>query len=57
MYAIRSYYAFNNIEIFHPDLGIDLENANIEDLGNTTHTVVASEMLDMVRKITKELFV
>jgi agmatinase len=48
--------AFNNIEIFHPDLGIDLENANIEDLGNTTHTVVASEMLDMVRKITKELF-
>jgi len=47
--------AFNNIEIFHPDLGIDLENANIEDLGNTTHTVVASEMLDMVRKITKEL--
>lgn len=48
--------AFNNIEIFHPDLGIDLETANIEDLGNTTHTVVASEMLDMVRKITKELF-
>ena len=48
--------AFNNIEIFHPDLGIDLENANIEDLGNTTHTVVASEMLDMVRKITKELY-
>ncbi len=48
--------AFNNIEIFHPDLGIDLENANIEDLGNTTHTVVASEMIDMVRKITKELF-
>ena len=47
--------AFNNIEIFHPDLGIDLETANIEDLGNTTHTVVASEMLDMVRKVTKEL--
>lgn len=47
--------AFNNIEIFHPDLQIDLESANIEDLGNTTHTVVASEMLDMVRKITSEL--
>ena len=47
--------AFNNIEIFHPDLGIDLETANIEDLGNTTHTVVATEMLDMVRKVTKEL--
>lgn len=47
--------AFNNIEIFHPDLGVDLEDANIEDLGNTTHTVVASEMLNMVSKVTKEL--
>ena len=47
--------AFNNIEIFHPDLQIDLETANIEDLGNTKHTVVASEMLDMLRKITGEL--
>ena len=47
--------AFNNIEIFHPDLQVDLETANIEDLGNTRHTVVATEMLDMVRKITKEL--
>lgn len=47
--------AFNNIEIFHPNLQIDLETANIEDLGNTTHTVVSSEMLDMVRKLTSEL--
>ncbi len=47
--------AFNNIEIFHPELQVDLENANIEDLGNTKHTVVASEMLDMIRKITGEL--
>jgi len=51
--AIRD--SFNNIEIFHPELGIDLENANIEDLGNTRHTVVASEMIDMVKKITAEL--
>ena len=51
--AIRD--SFNNIEVFHPDLGIDLETANIEDLGNTRHTVVASEMIDMVRKITTEL--
>jgi agmatinase len=51
--AIRD--SFNNIEIFHPELGIDLENANIEDLGNTRHTVVASEMIDMVKKITSEL--
>lgn len=47
--------AFNNIEIFHPQLQVDLESANIEDLGNTRHTVVATEMLDMVRKVTKEL--
>jgi len=47
--------SFNNIEIFHPDLQVDLETANIEDLGNTRHTVVATEMLDMVRKLTKEL--
>ena len=51
--AIRD--SFNNIEIFHPELGIDLENVNIEDLGNTRHTVVASEMIDMVKKITTEL--
>lgn len=51
--AIRD--SFNNIEIFHPELKIDLENANIEDLGNTRHTVVASEMIDMVKKITAEL--
>ena len=51
--AIRD--SFNNIEIFHPELQIDLETANIEDLGNTRHTVVASEMIDMVKKITAEL--
>ena len=51
--AIRD--SFNNIEIFHPEFGIDLESVNIEDLGNTRHTVVASEMIDMLRKITTEL--
>ncbi len=47
--------AFNNIEIFHPELQVDLETANIEDLGNTKHTVSSTEMLDMVSKITNEL--
>ena len=47
--------SFNNIEIFHPDHQVDLETVNIEDLGNTRHTVVASEMIDMVKKITVEL--
>lgn len=51
--AIRD--SFNNIEVFHPQLKVDLETANIEDLGNTCHTVVASEMIDMVKKITTEL--
>ncbi len=47
--------AFNNIEIFHPEYQIDLEAVNVEDLGNTKHTVVPSEMLDMVKKLSTEL--
>ena len=44
--AIR--LAFNNIEVFSNMFNIDFETINIEDLGNTRHTVVASEMIDMV---------
>jgi agmatinase len=51
--AIRN--AFNNIEIFHPQLGVDLESVNIQDLGNTKQTVNVEEMTDMVGKITGEL--
>ena len=51
--AIRD--AFNNIEIFQPEFGIDLEAVNINDLGNTKTTVVAAEMLQMVENITSEL--
>ena len=51
--AIRE--SFNNIEIFMPQFSVDLEEANIEDLGNTKHTVVPKEMLEMVSKITSEL--
>ena len=51
--AIRD--AFNNIEIFQPEFGVDLETANITDLGNAKHTVVATEMLQMVENITSEL--
>ena len=47
--------AFNNIEIFMPNFGVDLEQANIKDLGNLQHTVVAENMIDMVRKTTSEL--
>ena len=51
--AIRD--AFNNIEIFQPEFGVDLETVNINDLGNTKTTVVAAEMLQMVENITSEL--
>lgn len=51
--AIRD--SFNNIEVFHPEFQINVEAVHIEDLGNTRHTVVASEMIDMVKKITTEL--
>ena len=47
--------AFNNIEIFMPKFGVDLEQVNIEDLGNLQHTVVVENMIDMVRKTTTEL--
>ena len=51
--AIRD--AFNNIEIFQPEFGVDLEAEAISDLGNTRHTVVAAEMLQMVKNVTSEL--
>jgi len=51
--AIRD--SFNNIEVFHPELQVDLESVNIEDLGNVRHTVVSTIMIDMVKKITTEL--
>ena len=51
--AIR--LALNNIEIFSNRFNVDLENINIDDLGNTKHTVVATEVLNMVGKITAEL--
>ncbi len=47
--------AFNNIEIFSNRFNVDLESINVEDLGNTRHTVVATEVLDMIGKITTEL--
>lgn len=51
--AIR--HAFNNIEIFSNKFNTDLESVNIKDLGNTKHTVVATNLLDMIGKITSEL--
>src|SRR5579885_1003354 len=51
--AVR--HAFNNIEIFSTSFHVDLESVNIKELGNTYHTVVETEVLDMIGKITTEL--
>lgn len=51
--AIRD--SFNNIEVFHPDLQIDLEEAVIEDLGNARHTVSSKEMLAMTGRLFSDL--
>ncbi len=51
--AIRN--SFDNIEIFHPELGVDLESAHIDDVGNIRHTAVSSEMIKMVGRVTAEL--
>jgi agmatinase len=51
--AIRG--AFNNIEIFNPEIGVDLESVNIEDLGNTEQTVDVNEMIAMVNKLASEI--
>jgi len=46
---------FNNIEVFHPDLGVDLEQAYIRDLGNMAHTASARVMIDAARRTVGEL--
>ncbi len=51
--AIRE--LFNNIELFMPEFAIDLEKININDIGNIKHTVVPTEMLNVVSKVTSEL--
>ena len=50
--AIRD--SFNNIEVFFPDLGADLESAAIRDMGNLSHTVVPERMLEMVGRVAGE---
>ena len=51
--AIRE--SFNNIEVFHPDLRVDLEQASITDYGNIAHTVDSKTMLEMVGRSTADL--
>lgn len=46
---------FNNIEVFHPEMGVDLEQSSLRDLGNIVQTVDAAEMIGMVRKVAGEM--
>ena len=51
--AIRA--AFHNIEVFHPELGIDLEEVELLDMGNTPHTASASHMVDVAGRVTGDV--
>lgn len=46
---------FNNIEVFHPGIGVDLEQASLRDLGNLVQTVDPAGMVEMVRKVVGEM--
>lgn len=51
--AIRS--AFHNIEVFHPEMGVDLEAVPIRDLGDMPHTASPERMIDSARRVTEDL--
>ncbi len=51
--AIRS--AFHNIEVFHPEMGVDLEAVPIRDLGDMPHTASPERMIDAARRVTGDL--
>ncbi|MDA7952379.1 MAG: agmatinase [Nitrosopumilus sp.] len=50
--AIRE--AFNNIEVYHPGSGTDLEDVAIDDMGDLAHTVLTKQMLKMVSGVVAE---
>lgn len=47
--------SLNNIEVFFPELGADLESVPIDDMGNLAHTVDAEQMLQMVGRVAGEV--
>lgn len=51
--AIRA--AFNNIEVFHPELRVDLESTTFNDMGNIPHTASPAKMLEMTKHVTQDL--
>ena len=51
--AIRA--AFNNIEVFHPEIGVDLESVLLHDMGNIPHTSSSTQMLEMAGRVTRDL--
>jgi len=51
--AIRE--AFSNIEVYSPELSVDLERLRVDDLGNLKFTSNVEEMLDALGKVVSEL--
>jgi len=51
--AIRD--AFSNIEVYSPELSVDLERLRVDDLGNLKFTSNVEEMLDALGKVVSEL--
>jgi agmatinase len=47
--------AFQNIEIYSPRLGVDMESESIEDLGNLKTTANLDDMIRSVERVTTEL--
>ena len=45
---------YNNIEVFHSNLGVDLEAAHIRDMGNLYVTVDSTSLIKMVRRVVSE---
>ena len=46
---------YNNIEVFHPELGVDLEDASVQDMGNLYVTVDPATLIKMVRRVVTEI--
>ncbi|MCD6511264.1 MAG: agmatinase [Thaumarchaeota archaeon] len=51
--AIRE--AFSHIEVYSPELSVDLERLRVDDLGNLKFTSNVEEMLDALGKVVSEL--
>ena len=51
--AIRE--AFLNVEVYFPDLDIDVEKIPLDDLGNLVHCADVNEQVKMIKTVVSEL--